>query len=58
MLSCNFYFLKNLTDFRHIILRPEEKSNPKFLRGNLIQNSIKDGVSHIKHLFTSSISLA
>ena len=58
MLSSNFYFLRNLTDFRHLILQPEGKSNPKFLRGNLIQNSIKDGVLHIKHLFTSSISPA
>ena len=30
MLSCNFYFLKNLTDFRHIILQPAGKFNPKF----------------------------
>ena len=30
ILSCNFYFLKNLTDFRHIILQPAGKFNPKF----------------------------
>ena len=45
MLSCNFYFLKNLTDFRNIILRE-----------NLIQNSFKEEVLQIKHFFTSSIS--
>ena len=56
MLSCNFYFLKNLTDFRHIIFQPAGKFNPKFLRENLIQNSFKEGVLQIKHFFTSSIS--
>ena len=56
LLSCNFYFLKNLTDFRHIILQPARKFNPKFLRENLIQNSFKEGVLQIKHFFTSSIS--
>ena len=30
LLSCNFYFLKNLTDFSHIILQPAGKFNPKF----------------------------
>ena len=46
MLSCNFYFLKNLIDFRNII--PRE---------NLIQNSFKERVLQIKtflyfkHLF-------
>ena len=34
MLSYNLYFLKNLTDFRHIILQ----SAGNFLRENLIQN--------------------
>ena len=56
MLSCNFYFLKNLTDFRHIILQPAETFNPKFLRENLIENSFKKGDLQIKHFFTSSIS--
>ena len=56
MLSCNFYFLKNLTDFRHIIFQPAGKFNPKFLRENLIQNSFKEGVLQINHFFTSSIS--
>ena len=56
MLSCNFYFLKNLTDLRHIILQPAGKFNPKFLRENLIENSFKEGVLEIKHFFTSSIS--
>ena len=55
MLNCNFNFLKNLTDFRHIILQPAGNSNPKFLRENLIQNSFKEGVLQIKHFFTSSI---
>ena len=45
LLSCNFYFLKNLIDFRNII--PRE---------NLIQNSFKERVLQIKHFFTSSIS--
>ena len=45
MLSCNFYFLKTLTDFMNITLRE-----------NLIQNSFKEGVLQIKHFFTSSIS--
>ena len=31
MLSCNFYFLKNLTDFRHIIHQLARKFNLKFL---------------------------
>ena len=56
MLSCNFYFLKNLTDFRHIILQPAFNFNPNFLRENLIQNSFKEGVLQINHFFTSSIS--
>ena len=56
ILSCNFYFLKNLTDFRHIILQPAGKFNPKFLRENLIQNSFKEGVLQINYFFTSSIS--
>ena len=56
MLSCNFYFLKNLTDFRHIILQPALNFNPNFLRENLIQNSFKEGVLQINHFFTSSIS--
>ena len=56
MLSCNFYFLKNLADFRHIILQPAGQFNPKFLRENLIQNSFKEGVLQINHFFTSSIS--
>ena len=30
ILSCNFYFSENLTDFRHIILQPAGKFNPKF----------------------------
>ena len=37
MLSCNFYFLKNLTDFRHIILQPAGKFNPNSF------SSIQDG---------------
>ena len=49
MLSCNFYFLKNLTDFRHIILQPAGKFNPKFLAG-------KFNSKFLKHFFTSSIS--
>ena len=40
MLTCNFNFLKNLTDFRNIILQPVGKFNSKFL----------------KHFFTASIS--
>ena len=31
ILSCNFYFLENLTDFKHIILQPAGRFNPKFL---------------------------
>ena len=31
MLSCNFYFLKNLTHFRHIIHQLSRKFNLKFL---------------------------
>ena len=30
MITCNFYFLINLTDFRHAILQPAGKFNPKF----------------------------
>ena len=56
MLSCNFYFLKNLTDFRHIIFQPAGKFNPKFLREYLIQNAFIEGGLQIKHFFTSSIS--
>ena len=56
MFSCNFYFLKNLADFRHIILQLAGKFNPKFLRENLIKNYFKEGVLQIKHFFTSSIS--
>ena len=56
MLSCNFYFLKNLADFRHIILQPAGQFNPKFLRENLIQKSFKEGVLQTNHFFTSSIS--
>ena len=47
--------MKNLTDFRHIILQPARKFNPKFLRENLIHYSFKEGVLQIKHSFTSSI---
>ena len=56
MLSCNFYFFKKLTGFRHIILQPAGKFNPNFLRQNLIQNSFKAGVLQMRHFFTSSIS--
>ena len=56
MLSFNFYFLKNLTDFRHTILQTAGQYNPKFLRENLIQNSFKEAVLQINHFFTSSIS--
>ena len=48
ILSCNFYFLKNVTDFRHIILQPAGKFNPKFLLEDLIQNSFKEGVSSLQ----------
>ena len=56
ILSCNFCFLKNLIDFKGIILQPTGKLNPKFLRENLILNFFKAGIFQIKHLFTSSIS--
>ena len=56
ILSYNFYFLENLTDFRHIILQSAGKFNPNFLRENSIQNSCKQRVLQIKHFFTSSIS--
>ena len=46
MLSCNFYFLKNLTDIRHIILQPARK----------FKNSFMEGILPIKHFFPSSIS--
>ena len=46
MLSCNFYFLKNLTDSRHIILQPSRK----------FKNSFMEGFLQIKHFFTSGIS--
>ena len=35
MLSCNFYFLKNLTDIRHIILPSAKKFKNSFLEGVL-----------------------
>ena len=47
MLSCNFYFLKNLTDFRHVILQLVTKFKIYFM----------EGVFQIKHFFPSSISL-
>ena len=46
VLSCNFYFLKNLTDIRHIILQPARK----------FKNSFMEGILPIKHFFPSSIS--
>ena len=46
MLSCNFYFLKNLTDFRHIILQP----------ARTYKNAFMEGILQIKHFFPSSIS--
>ena len=46
MLSCNFYFRKKLTDFRHIILQLARK----------FQSSFMEGVLRIKHFFPSSIS--
>ena len=41
MLSCNFYVLKNWTDFRHIILQPARK----------FKHSFMEGVLQIKHFF-------
>ena len=44
MLRCSFHFLKNLIDFRHIILQPARK----------LKNSFMKGVLQIKHFFPSS----
>ena len=46
MSSCNSYFLKNLTDFRHIILQPARKFKKSFM----------EGVLQIKPFFPSNIS--
>ena len=50
MFSCNFYFLKNLTDFSHIIiiLQPAGKFNPKFFQG---RNFANETFLHFKYLF-------
>ena len=48
MLSCKFYFLKNLTDFSHIILQPAGKFNPKFFQERSFAN--KEFLL-FKHLF-------
>ena len=48
MLSCNFYYLKNLTDFRHILLQPARKFNSNFFSGRSFANKT---FLHLKHLF-------
>ena len=48
MLSCNFHFFKNLTDFGYIILQPARK----------FKNSFMEGVLQIKNFFPSLVGLS
>ena len=48
MLRCNFYFLKNLTDLRNIILQSAVKFNTKFFEGRSFAN---ETFLYFKHLF-------